>query len=220
MRRATSSLNFCLGLLFAATWAQAQAPQPRPAISFAPDGVAVQGVTAGGRVVWYGLEGTVEDYSAVIVRHADVVTAAADGTAAFSLGRPSATSALWIAVDLASGAYDVAVPEGFTLRRLPAPPTGLSRGTGADLDHLTDPRAYIEVLVVRPGAGAWTFRGGDGGVDDDDGAPDGLLHLPLDRLAPLAGSPATDGKIGEQDLWFVLDPNRFEISIQKGGIAQ
>ena len=174
--------------------------------------------------MWYGLEGRTEDYSAVIVRHANVVTAAADGTAAFPLGRPSATAALWIAVDLASGAYDVAAPEGFRVRRLPAPRTGLLRGAGANSDHLTDPRGYIEALVVRPGAGAdtgaWTFRGGDGGVDDDDGTPDGLLHLPLDRLAPLAASPAADRKAKEHDLWFVLDPNRFEISIQRGGAAQ
>ena len=72
------------------------------------------------------------------------------------------------------------------------------------MDHLTDTRGYIEALVVRPGTGAWTFRGGDGGVDDDDGQPDGKLALPLDRLVPLAEAPAAPAKAEDRDLWFVL----------------
>jgi hypothetical protein len=198
----------------------AQPPQPKPVLAFSADGLAASGLTAGGTVVWYGLERRVDDYTLQIVRHAQTSAAAADGTAALALGRAAAPASLWIAVDLASGTYDVAAPDGSAPHRLPKPLTGLLPGAGGAADRLTDTRSYIEALVVRPAVGAWTFHGGDGGQDDEDGKPDGRLLLPLDRLQPLATAPAPAAKAGDKDLWFVLDPNRLEYSILKGGVAQ
>ena len=211
--------SLALGLLLTAGLAHTQSSKPNPRITFSEAGLAINGVTAGGQVIWFGLERREVEYAVEITRHAEASLAAENGTSRLDLGRSSATAAVWIAVDLASGAYDVAVPEGFRLRRLPKPLSGLARKADA-VDHLTDPRSYIEALIVRPGAGARTNHGGDGGVDDVDGPPDGKLALPLDRLVPLAEAPAAPAKAEDRDLWFVLEPNRLEISIQKGGVAQ
>jgi hypothetical protein len=220
MRRLLIPLAIVLAVAVASPCAGALAPPPSPVITFSADGAAVRGLTPSGQVAWFAIEYRDVDYATEIDRHADLATASTEGSARFALGRASATAAIWIAVDVASGAYDVATPAGFRLRQLTPPPTAAARGDGSAPDHLTDPRGYIEVVAVRPGVGAWTFHGGDGGIDDDDGQADGELQLSLDRLVPLASSPPSDGHLGEQDLWFVIDPNRMELSILKGGEPQ
>ena len=37
---------------------------------------------------------------------------------------------------------------------------------------------------------------------------------------PLGASPAAPTKMGERDLWFVVDPYAMTISVQRGGVAQ
>jgi len=73
---------------------------------------------------------------------------------------------------------------------------------------------------VRPAVGAWTIRVADGGPDDADGKTDGQTVLLLDSAVALEGSPPAPAKLLEADLWFVIDPARQEVSIQKGGVAQ
>jgi hypothetical protein len=123
-------------------------------------------------------------------------------------------------VDLDSGAFALAVPQGYRLAQLKKPPCRLGQSLVSKSDAILDNRPYLVGLVVRPTVGAWSFAGGDGGLRDEDGVNNGHLSFALDKLDPLQGSPAAPSKAVASDLWFVIDPQRMEISVHKGGVAQ
>ena len=209
-----------IGLLVsAASWAQT--PRQSPAITFEDGAAVASGLTPGKSVVWFGVELRVDaEYTTSRTERYHVGTVAPDGTARFTLDKPVALRSIWTAVDLDSGAFALAVPQGYRLVQLKNPPCRLGQGAASQSDAILDTRPYLVGLVVRPGAGAWSFAGGDGGQRDEDGANDGHLRFALDKLDPLQDSPAAPGKVSPSDLWFVIDPQRMEISVHKGGVAQ
>ena len=212
-----------LGLLLIPALAGAQSPEPnpKPGIAFEAEAVVASGLTPGNPVVWFGVERRVDpDFSTTVVRHAEVATAAADGTARFALGREVAVRSVWVTVDQKKGEFVVAAPDGYRIARPQKPATGLRVRDGGQADELMDERPYLMGLVVRPGDGAWVFAGGDGGERDGDGESDGRLSFALDGFEPLPGSPGAPAKARGEDLWFVVDPRRMEITVLRGGIAQ
>lgn len=213
------SLGLVSLLICATAWAQ-NTPAP-PAITFEESAVVASGLTPGKSVVWFGVELRVDaEYSTSRTERYHVGTVASDGTARFTLDKSAPLRSIWTAVDLDSGAFALAVPQGYRLVQLKNPPCRLGQGAASQSDAILDTRPYLVGLVVRPGVGAWSFAGGDGGQRDEDGVNDGHLRFALDKLDPLQDSPAAPGKVSPSDLWFVLDPQRMEISVHKGGVAQ
>ena len=198
----------------------AQGNSGKPKISFEESAVTASGMTPGKAVVWFGVEHRVDaEYSGDIFQFYRTGTAAADGTARLDLDHAPAPRSFWVAVDLDSGAFDVAGPNGYRLAR-PSKLPRLGAGQGAKADELLDDHTYLMGLMVRPGEGAWSFTGGDGGPRDEDGQSDGRLRFALDRFDPLPGSPPAPARIKATDLWFVVDPMTMEISRSLGGVAQ
>jgi hypothetical protein len=226
MRRGLArSSSFVAGLLMAVA-AMAQAGpggsgRVGPRMDFEPTAVVASGVTPGKTVVWFSVEHRIDaDYSGEMVRRYGVVTAAADGTVRLvELSQAAAPRSFWVAVDLDSGDFVVATPDGYQLAR-PGKPPRLGVGEGGKADEILDERPYLMGLVVRPGQGAWAFAGGDGGPRDEDGANDGHLRFALDKLDPLPGSPAAPAKLQATDLWFIVDPLTMQFSVLKGGVGQ
>jgi hypothetical protein len=218
MRRGRGlSWSVVVGLLVAgAAWGQAQ----KVALTFEDQAVVANGLTPGKPVVWFGVEHRIDaELSGEMVRHYQIVTAAADGTARLDLTQAPAARSFWVAVDLGSGALGVAAPNGYPLRK-PPQPAQLRAGQGSQPDQILDDHPYVMGLMVRPGVGAWAFAGGDGGPRDEDGKSDGHLRFALDKLDPLPGSPAPPSRLNGQDLWLLVDPLTMEIAVYKGGVAQ
>jgi hypothetical protein len=213
------------GLLLAAEAAQAQGnpgtpAKPDPKITFETQAVAASGLTPSEKVAWFGVEHQIDaELSREVVRRFDLTEIGADGTARLALKQPLAERSFWVAVDLKSGEYALAAPEGYRIRR-PLKPSQLSAATGAGSDGIVDDRRYLIGLVVRPGEGAWSFVGGDGGDQDADGRSDGRVRFALDGLTPLPGSAAPPKKVNGDDLWFIVDPLKMEIAVHKGGVPQ
>jgi hypothetical protein len=188
------------------------------AITLQPRSVTVDGVTAGGQVVWFGMAREVaEDDVATLVRRAEVQTDGdGDGRIVWDLDREVPLRSIWVAVDLATGRAVAVSPEGYPLRRVSWRGRGLARGNPR-ADRVEDFRGYAEVLLVRPGAGAWRLTVGDGSEQDDDGAPDGKLAAALDRMRPLPGTaggaaePPT--RFGPKDVVVLIDPNGMELTL-------
>jgi hypothetical protein len=210
------------GFLLIPALSEAQTPPPaKPGITFEAEAVVASGLTPGNPVVWFGVERRVDpDFSTQVVRHTEVATAAADGTARFALGREVAVRSVWIAVDQTRGEFAVAAPDGYRIAKPPKPATRLGTGEGNRPDQFLDERPYLMGLVVRPGEGAWVFAGGDGGERDEDHESDGRLSFALDGFEPLPGSPEAPARVRGEDLWFVVDPRRMEITVLRGGVAQ
>lgn len=179
------------------------------------------GLTAGAKVLWFSVEQRIDEaFSRDLVRRFQVADVAADGAARLELEEMPAARSYWVAVDLQSGAFVLSAPEGAPILQSGKPAQLLRASGGTGADEIVDDRPYVIGLVVRPGTGAWTFAGGDGGDLDADGASDGLAHFGLDLFEPLPGSPAAPAQVESTDLWFVVDPLKMEISVHKGGVVQ
>lgn len=206
-----------LGLLVAGpSWGQGQSVQ----LTFGDQAVTASGLTPGKSVVWLSVEYRIDaEFSSDLTERSEIGTAAADGTARLDLPQPPAPRSYWVAVDLDSGAYALSTPNKYRIARAARPPA-LDTGRAVGPDVLVDTRQYLVGLLVRPGTGAWSFSGGDGGPLDEDGESNGHLRLALDRLQSLPGSPAAPARADKTDLWVIIDPLAMEITVLKGGVAQ
>ena len=219
MNRSCLSLFACL-FLFPSLQALGQSG-PAPRLSFEENAVVASGLTAGAKAIWLSVEQRIDEaFSRDLVRRFRVASVAADGTARLDLKEPPAARSYWVAVDLQTGAFVLSAPEGSSVLQPRKPSQWLRASGGTGSDEIVDDRPYMIGLVVRPGVGAWTFAGGDGGALDADGASDGLAHFALDRFEPLPGSPEAPARVESADLWFIVDPLKMEVAVHKGGVAQ
>lgn len=186
-----------------------------PTLAFEEQAVVVSGLTPQGRVVWFSLAKQVEGYMANFVPRQDLLTDTdGDGVVRFELGRTVPLQSIWVAVDLASGEAAVGTPEGFPLRDASAPP-GHGRGEAGRPDWVETGRELLQLLVVRPGLGAWTLTLGDGGENDADHGADGRVTAALARLSAVGASPAPPERFQAKDLVFAIDPDRMEILAER-----
>lgn len=216
-KRSSRSPSVLLALfLLAAAAGPAAAASLR--LTVGPSGLSVSGISPKGRAVLFGITREVApDDVATILPHLDVLSDDdGDGAVSKDLGQPMPRRSMWVAVDLASGDFDAAAPERFRLQKVGWKGRGLDRRPDGR-DQVEDARPFAEVLVVRPGVGAWTLRLGDGGPGDADGAADGRIAAALDRLEPLAGSPAPPSRFAPGDVVLLLDPNAMEMVLVKVG---
>ncbi|HEX6900064.1 MAG TPA: hypothetical protein VF789_10140 [Thermoanaerobaculia bacterium] len=219
MRRGLPPLGWSLllGLLLCGNAGAQGKPEPR--IAFEDEAVVASGLTPGKTVAWFGVERIVDpDLAAELVQHSNAKTAGADGVSRLELKHPVAQRSLWVAVDVETGDFVVASPDGYQIRRRPRP-SRLAAGQGGRPDEIEDGPSYLFGLMVRPGEGAWIFRGGDGAPLDADGETDGRVRFALDGLEPLPGSPAPPARTRGTDLWFVVDLLKMQIAVHKGGAA-
>ncbi len=213
-----SPLSFFFLSVSVSAAALAQGVEPVPKISFQAHSVTVEGISSGGRVVWYSVAREVaDDDVATIVRRSGVrMDEDGDGSVSWDLEGDVPLRSIWVAVDLATGRVAAAAPVGYPLRRVGWRGRGLGRDGGRAADRVEDVRTYADVLLVRPGEGAWRLTVGDGSDLDDDGAADGRLAVAIDRLRPVDGSAAevaAPARFGPKDVVVLFDPNRMELTI-------
>jgi len=214
-------LSLCLALP-SALFAQGPASAPKPAIAFDSQAVTVQGCTPKGRVVWFSMAREVaEDDVATIVRRQEVaIDEDGDGAVSLKLQGEVPLRSIWVAVDLTSGEFATASPQGYPLRQVAFRGRGLGRDN-ARSDQVEDARGYAEVMVVRPGEGAWGLTVGDGSEADEDGQADGRVAAALDRMRPVAAEGANPPqRFDPKDVVILIDPNRMELTVVKAGAPQ
>ncbi len=188
-------------------------PSPPPAIAFDGTALVVSGLAPGGQAVVFGEAREIADYAATLVRRDEIVTAGADGTARYDLGRAVPQQSMWVVVDLATGGVATAAPEGFRVAASDFHGRGLLRGLLAEADGLEDSRPFLELLVVRPGLGAWGATVGDGGLGDEDGRTDGKLRASLGRMRAVRASGAPPDRFAAGDVVAVVDPTAMELTL-------
>jgi hypothetical protein len=205
-------------VLPALAFAQPPSSPPGPAITFDKSSVSVAGVSPKGQAVLFGVAREIsEDDVATIVRRSQVLADDdGDGVVKLDLGRDVPLRSVWVAVDLATGQVAAAAPEGYPLRRVDWRGVGIVRGNSR-ADRVEDARTFAEVLLVRPGAGAWQLTVGDGSERDDDGAADGKLAAALDRMTPVAGTDPPPTRFDPKDVVVLIDPNRLELTVVQAG---
>ncbi len=214
------AVKLCLLALLLPALAFAQQPSgaPAPAITFQKSSVTVAGITPKGQAVLFGVAREIAaDDVATLVRRSQVLTDDdGDGAVSLDLGEDVPFRSLWVAVDLATGQVTAAAPAGYPLRLVSWRGVGIVRSS-ARADRVEDARTFAEVLLVRPGVGAWQLTVGDGSSNDDDGAADGQIAAALDRMTPVAGTTPPPSRFDPKDVVVLMDPNRMELTVVQAG---
>jgi hypothetical protein len=172
-------------------------------------------MTPGGEVVWLAMVRKVIEYEAAYDRRQGVVQADPLGVAQIPIGDAAVPpQSIWLAVDLKTGAYAMASPAGFAPLLFDLLPDALNVRGDALADQLVDVADHAEILLVRPGKGAWGKGIGRGGADDDSSPNEAAFKLSLDKLQPLRGADGpSSGKLNPKDLLFVLHPEAMAIAV-------
>jgi hypothetical protein len=179
-----------------------------PVVTFEPQAVVASGITPKGRAVWFSVAREISRQSATIVPHIEVATDEdGDGKVRLDLSAEVPVRSIWFAVDLETGEATVAFPEDYSPQEAELP----AKAIPAALNRLDLERQLVYLVLVRPGAGAWKLRVGDGGASDEDGQPDGTLRAALARFEGLGPAPLPPPEhLSAKDLLLVIDPDRME----------
>ena len=132
-----------------------------------------------------------------------------DGTVVWDHFGADFPVATWLAIDLSSGDLDITVPE--TMGDDPLAPFPPSRDFTLSGDLALE-GSDLQLIVVRPGTGAWTLRAGDAGSFDQDQTRDGFVQLDLADLEAVSGEGILE-VLQPGDQLIAFDPNRFTVAV-------
>ncbi len=168
------------------------------------------GFEPGRAVIFFSIANEPRSYDAALVRRQHVATSDSVGAARYDLPEGVPHRSVWFAIDSSAGSYAVAAPPGFPLRPVTGRSLILQAGAAGAGESLGVPFGYAEVLVIRPGMGAWKDRAGRGGSHDQNRGRTGLLALSATNLQPVTGTAAPPPRFTPADLVIIVNPNTLE----------
>jgi hypothetical protein len=186
---------------------EASAP-PELLVTFEEAAVLAAGLTPGSDAVFWSVGR--EPLGAVqrVVRHqgVEVVDALGEARIAPETGEVLLKS-VWAVSDITTGAFAISAPPGFVLREIPFPGNGFAVGAPGRVNRLRHPKSALDLLMIRPGVGAWRLRAHDTGLADHDGEDDDRVMTDLDDLEPFdPGGPEPPERYARDDRILVVDP--------------
>jgi hypothetical protein len=226
LRRCFAVLSLACAIQAAGLVGGSAAAVPAPRLVFEAQAVVATGLSPGGQVAWFSIAREIADYAATVVPRMDIAAVAGDGTARFALGRNVPFKSIWIAVDLASGAFASGSPAGFPLEQMGWRGAGLLHNA-TRADQIDEARSFVVVFLARPhpaagssandGSGAWFAAVGQGSDKDDGSSTEGRVTVSLDRLQSVGRSPAPPSHLGANDVVAVIDPTFMEMVLVRAG---
>lgn len=180
----------------------------QPAISFEEKAVVARGLPPGGQAVLFGIAREPQGFFTRVVRRQDLLPADASGQARLDLGRTVPPNSIWFAVDLGSGSFRSASPQGSGAKEIAIPGDAVRVGSSGRAGRLFSTIGFVEILYVRPSRGAWSLTVGHGGESDDPDSPDHSIAAALDRMRPLGSSPPPPNDFAPGDVVLVVDPRQ------------
>lgn len=197
-------------------WVAAGLPVAALQIRLDEAGAEAAGVTPGGEVAWLTVWRQPDELGVTRVTLLDrrVRDEDFDGAVRLEVEPPIARLSVWVAVDLATGEAAAATLEGVPLRWAPEGSVRLpERGPGVEVG-LGRP----EMMLVRPGVGAFRARGSDGAHGDAGARGDGRVTVTpaaFRRAVALAGEaqePRTPPRaFGAGDVLVGIDAGTLEV---------
>jgi hypothetical protein len=185
------------------------------AIKIGDTQVVATGMTPAGRVAWFAFARERTGWVTQVL-HWEDLTASADtsGQAILDLGRPVPVKAIFIAVDVSTGAYVASSPEAYPwATQVPFPTAGIELAADrASVVSLRDDHDELEVLVVRPLVGAWRATAHHNDPQATE-APGVLVNFA--DLTPWGDAPPTPGPLRTGDLVVAIDPEQMQYFAQQ-----
>lgn len=187
------------------------------------DAVVASEVTRGGNAVFFGVTYDARGLAPERARAAAIVhDDDNDGVVRFAPPDGVPPKGIWGVVDFATGAVQLGSRPGYRVLA-PAEPAlrSLQKADGsARLDRFERNIGALELLVVRPGQGAWTISAAEGGENDDDHVGDGNLVVPVESLQSLLPAGAALMKLQAGDVVLLIDPNDMRAEATTIGASQ
>jgi hypothetical protein len=183
----------------------AAAPAASPVITFEKTTVVATGVTAGGQVAWFSVAYDRAGPLNRITRRERIDVDGGKGSVTYQLDRKVPTASIWAVVDLTSGAYAVASPGRAIPPETQLPAQAFVNGSQGQPAVLAADAELAEVLVARPGAGAWvlTVRRGES-LDTGHGA-DQKTRVAFSSMHPVGSTTAPPSALQAGDVVIVVD---------------
>lgn len=204
-------MPFWLITVFLLLIAVPAAADPPLTISFSEGAFVIDDLEPGAAVIVTTVERSSRNYVPWNERHDRwLEDEDGDGSVRLEIDREVPPKFAVIAVELGSGRFDVWTPEGSPAREIALPAHTLIEGAGNRLEKLEDGRRYVELLWVRPGAGAWSLTLNDGDADDEGPASDGGVLTSPQAMDPIGDSGAAPEAFERDDLLFRVAPREME----------
>lgn len=143
-------------------------------------------------------------YSAVLVDDDS------DGRVVFMPESDVPWRSVWAVVELSTGEYVVATPDGFPRRAMPIPGNVVRPGNLGQMNRWWHERAVLKLLVVRPGSGAWTFTANKGAFGDDEKSHRPGFPTSLEHFRAITGDDPPPHNFRRGDVIVALDPINLE----------
>jgi hypothetical protein len=178
-------------------------------VTFEEAAVVAAGLTPGGEAVFWSVGREPLGSVQRVVRHQGVEVVDAQGEARFEPETGAVLlKSVWAVADLSTGAVAIGAPLGFVLREIPFPGNGFAVGAPGRVNRLRHPKSALDLLMIRPGVGAWRLRAHDTSAKDRDGEDDDRVLTDLDDLEPFdPGGPEPPERYLRDDVLVVLDPH-------------
>jgi hypothetical protein len=138
--------------------------------------------TPNGDVAFFSETVSATMYRPVYYHAAVAMPSDGNGESSYSTSHTKDKTAVWVAVDVQSGAVAAVSGNGTTPVPFPLADSMKVRDTSGLIVKMQLPFIAGDLLLVRPGEGAWHATGMDGGSADDDHARNGRLSFSLDTL--------------------------------------
>lgn len=169
------------------------------------------GLDPAGEIVYFSIRRSAPAYVPRTTRRTErFVDDDGDGEIRVELEGAVPPKFLAVAVELATGRFAVLTPEGSPARQVAFPAASLVAGPGNRLDRLEDDRDYVEILLVRPGAGVWHLMSGDGTPSDESPASDGVVRTSIESMLPIGDSGRPPSEYAQDDLLIRVAPREME----------
>ena len=183
--------------------------------------VTATDVSRGGSAVFFFLGYTPGAVPMRVNQATIVADTDGDGIVEFSPEGGVPIIGIWAVVDGATGDVQLGTRRGYRLIDLEAPVEHSFIGAGdGRFTRFEQHGDDLQLLVVRPGAGAWTFNVTDGGPDDADYEGNGLVNLPLEKLTPLTPDGQPPAALLDGDVVVVIDAGQMRASAGRLGQAK
>jgi hypothetical protein len=173
-----------------------------PLVSVGEYLVEAEGLTPGGDAIWFSVSRERPRWMTKLVTRTEKVSDDDnDGRVELELDNRVSLQSIWFIVDLTTGEYGVAVPDGFLLKRLGFPEAAIQQ---AGVIEVTE--RDIEALLVRPGIGCWTYRSSDGGARDGDGTTNGRIRASISMMQAHSEATIAPMLLQPDDTLLIIDP--------------
>lgn len=208
--RRTGSLSLLVALLLLAAFSAAAAPPAKDAfrVTFSGATVTASGVAPKASVLFFALGRQYVPWEEGVFKlDAVVPDDDGDGNVTYMMKDVTAIPArsIWAVCNLDTGDLVVTGPGGYVPVPFDLPGNGMKRGANGQIEKLELIGAeWLEVLLVRPGKGAWRGVIYDGGEGDEDKVNNRHIQRGFTGLTSLAGGDAPDHLTG-RDVVVIID---------------